>query len=168
MRSRRPRPRACRGSRSPPAAAARRATCCAGIGTGFWQAGVDLLAPIFTGGALQAEVRIATAEQAAALAMFGQTALRAFSEVESTLAAEQLLADQQRYLESVLAQDSEALRLGRIRYTSGATDLLQVLQLQARQLDTRFDLIGIRTDRLANRVALHLALGGGFAPPAAP
>ena len=28
--------------------------------------------------------------------------------------------------------------------------------------------IGVRADRLANRVALHLALGGGFAPPAAP
>jgi NodT family efflux transporter outer membrane factor (OMF) lipoprotein len=140
----------------------------AGIGTGFWQAGVDMLAPLFTGGALQAEVKIATADQAVALAVYGQTALRAFGEVESTLAAEQLLADQQQYLESVLTQDSEALRLGRLRYDMGATDLLQVLQLQARQLDTSFDLIGIRSDRLINRIALHLALGGGFTPPAAP
>jgi outer membrane protein, multidrug efflux system len=140
----------------------------AGVGAGFWQAGLDLMLPIFTGGALRAEVQLATAEQLAALALYGQAALRAFSEVESTLASEQLLADQQKYLESVLAQDSEALRLGRLRYDAGATDLLHVLQLQARQLDTRFELIGIRNDRLANRVALHLALGGGFAPPPAP
>ena len=130
----------------------------------FWWAGAELLAPIFTGGALKAGVRLATAEQEAAVALFGQTALRAFSEVEGSLASEQTLADQQRYLESVLTQDTEALRLGRIRYEGGATDLLHVLQMQARQLTTQFDLIAIRNERLANRIALHLALGGGFAP----
>ena len=124
-----------------------------------------MLAPLFTGGALQAQVARANADQRAALALYGQTALRAFSEVEGALASEQLLADRERYLESVLAQDTDALRLGRLRYDIGATDLLHVLQLQGRQLTSRFDLIGIRNDRLANRVALHLALGGGFAPP---
>jgi NodT family efflux transporter outer membrane factor (OMF) lipoprotein len=137
-----------------------------GVGTGFWRAGVELLAPIFLGGALQAQVRLATAEQEAALALFGQAALRAFSEVEGSLASEQLLADQQQQIEAVLAQDTEALRLGRLRYQAGATDLLHVLQMQARQLDTQFALVGVRNDRLANRIGLHLALGGGFAPPA--
>lgn len=140
----------------------------AGVGAGFWRAGFDLLAPIFSGGALAAQVELATAEQKAAVALYGQAALRAFSEVESSLASEQLLREQQEYLEAVLTQDSEALRLGRMRFTAGAIDLLQVLQLQARQLATRFDLIGIRNDRLTNRVALHLALGGGFTPNPAP
>ena len=136
-----------------------------GAGAGFWRAGIELLAPIFLGGALQAQVRFATADQEAALALFGQAALRAFSEVESTLANEPLLADQQRHLEAVLAQDSEALRLGRLRYEGGATDLLHVLEIQTRVLNSQFALVAIRNDRLANRIALHLALGGGFAAP---
>jgi outer membrane protein TolC len=136
----------------------------AGVGAGFWRLGFDVLAPLFTGGALKAQVSIANADQKTALALYGQAALRAFSEVESTLANEQLLADQQRFLESVLAQDTEALRLDRLRFDAGATDLLHVLQLQARQLNTQFELIDIRNDRLSNRVALHLALGGGFLP----
>jgi NodT family efflux transporter outer membrane factor (OMF) lipoprotein len=140
----------------------------ANVGAGFWRVGFDVLAPLFTGGALEAQVRIATAEQRTALALYGQAALRAFSEVESTLANEQLLADQQRFLESVLAQDTEALRLDRLRFDAGATDLLHVLQLQARQLNTQFELIDVRNDRLANRVGLHLALGGGFAPAPTP
>jgi NodT family efflux transporter outer membrane factor (OMF) lipoprotein len=140
----------------------------AGVGAGFWAVGLDFLAPIFTAGALQAQVRQATAEQQMALLLYGQAALRAFSEVESSLANEQLLADQQQYLEAVLTQDVEATRLGRLRYTAGATDLLHVLQLQTRQLHTRFELIGVRNDRLANRVALHLALGGGFTPTPTP
>ena len=43
-----------------------------------------------------------------------------------------------------------------------------MLNLQARQSNTQFELIGIRNDRLATRIALHLALGGGFAPIANP
>jgi outer membrane protein, multidrug efflux system len=137
-----------------------------GAGAGFWRAGIEMLAPLFLGGALQAQVRVATADQETALALFGQAALRAFSEVESALGGEQLLADQERYLESVLAQDSEALRLGRLRYQGGATDLLHVLEIQTRVLSTQFALVDIRNERLANRIALHLALGGGFAAPA--
>ena len=41
-----------------------------------------MLAPLFLGGALQAQVRVATADQETALALFGQAALRAFSDVE--------------------------------------------------------------------------------------
>jgi hypothetical protein len=81
---------------------------------------------------------------------------------------EGLLAEQQRFLESVLTHDTEALRLGRLRYDAGATDFLHVLQMQARQLSTPFDRIAIRNARRANRIALHLALGGGFAPPPTP
>ena len=136
-----------------------------GAGASFLSAGLEMLAPIFLGGALQAQVRLANADQEAALALFGQAALRAFSEVESTLGSEPLLADQERYLENVLAQDSEALRLGRLRYEGGATDLLHVLEIQERVLDSQFALVAIRNDRLANRIALHLALGGGFPAP---
>ena len=62
-------------------------------------------------------------------------------------------------------RDTDALRLGRLRYDAGATDFLHVLQMQSRQLSTQFDLIAIRNSRLANRVALHLALGGFAATP---
>jgi multidrug efflux system outer membrane protein len=137
-----------------------------GVGARFWSVGFEMFAPLFLGGALQAQVRVATADQEASLALFGQAALRAFSEVESALGSEQLLSDQERYLESVLAQDSEALRLGRLRYQGGATDLLHVLDIQTRVLNTQFSLVDIRNERLANRIALHLALGGGFAASA--
>src|SRR5688572_30193067 len=64
-------------------------------------------------------------------------------------------ADAKRYLQAVLGQDNEAVRLGRVRYQARATNFLDVLQLQTRELNTRFELIRVRNDRLANRVALH-------------
>jgi NodT family efflux transporter outer membrane factor (OMF) lipoprotein len=133
-----------------------------GVSPNFWAVGAGFLAPLFSAGALKAGVDIATAEQRAAVALYGQTVLRAFQEVESVLDDETLLAEQQVFLESALAQDEEAVRLGRIQYDVGQIDLLSVLQLQARQYDTEFDLITLRNDRLSNRIALHLALGGGF------
>jgi hypothetical protein len=45
---------------------------------------------------------------------------------------------------------------------------LSVLQLQERQLESQATTIQLRDVRLANRISLHLALGGGFdAAPAA-
>ncbi len=57
-----------------------------GQGPGFFNVGANFLAPIFTGGALDAQVDIQTAQQEVALANYGQQALVALSEVESGLA----------------------------------------------------------------------------------
>ena len=134
------------------------------IGTNpdFWDAGANFLAPIYVGGALQAQVRIQTAQQEAATIAFGQTALRAFSEVETSLSNERLLAAREQYLQASVQDSSEAYRLGRIQFEVGATDLLSVLQLQGRLLSGRAVLIGVEQERLTNRINLHLALGGSF------
>ncbi len=134
------------------------------IGTNpdFWNAGANFLAPIYLGGALQAQVRIQTAQQEAATLAFGQAALRAFSEVETSLSNEGLLADRERYLLASVRDNSEAYRLGSIQFEVGATDLLSVLQLQGRLLSARAALTGVEQERLTNRINLHLALGGSF------
>jgi len=41
-------------------------------------------------------------------------------------------------------------------------DLLSVLQLQEGQIQSQTDLIKLRNTQLANRINLHLALGGSF------
>jgi len=134
------------------------------IGTNpdFWNAGTNFLAPIYLGGTLQAQVRIQTAQQQAATLAFGQAALRALSEVETSLSNEGLLADREQYLQASVRDNSEAYRLGRIQFDVGATDLLSVLQLQGRLLSGRAVLIGVEQERLTNRINLHLALGGSF------
>jgi NodT family efflux transporter outer membrane factor (OMF) lipoprotein len=135
-----------------------------GVSPNFWQVGLGFLAPLFTGGALAAAVDTATAEQQTAVALYGRTVLAAFQEVETVLENETLLSEQEEFLQTALARDQEAVRLGRVRFDVGQIDLLSVLQLQARQYDTEYDLITLRNDRLSNRIALHLALGGGFRP----
>ena len=126
-----------------------------------------IVAPIFTGGALQAQVDIATADQEAAMAAYGLTLLNAFEEVETALSNEQLFEQRQQFLESVVTENERALEIARVRYDVGQIDLLSVLQMQARVLGARASLIRIRDERLAQRVNLHLGLGGSFEDPAA-
>jgi len=54
------------------------------------------------------------------------------------------------------------MELTKEQFDVGRVDMLSVLQIQARVLAARSALIGIRNQRLVQRVNLHLALGGSF------
>ena len=126
--------------------------------------GAGIFAPLFTGGALEAQIDLAGADQKAALAVYGQAVLDAFREVEDALANEGLFEERERFLELVVSSNEDALEIARLQLAEGAIDTLSVLQIQARVVAARASLIGIRGQRLAQRVNLHLALGGSFTP----
>jgi NodT family efflux transporter outer membrane factor (OMF) lipoprotein len=121
-----------------------------------------LFAPLYSGGALEAQIETANADQRAAIAAYGQAVLTAFEEVEAALTNEKLFAERQGFLEAVVEENSKALELARVRYDVGQTDLLSVLQIQARVVAAEIALIRIQNERLDQRVNLHLALGGSF------
>ena len=134
------------------------------IGTGF-----GLFQPIFEGGALRTQIKIESARQEQAIANYATVALTAFREVAVALNNERVLAEQLQHQNQALANRVEAVRIATVRYRAGALALQPVLQLQADQLATEAVIIKLRDAQLANRVTLHLALGGGFdsAPAAA-
>jgi multidrug efflux system outer membrane protein len=135
-----------------------------------FRSAVQVFVPIYEGGALRARIRIATAQQGQALAAYGSAALNAFREVEIALTNEALLAQYLKYEQDALHDRDEAVRIATLKYKAGATDLLSVLQLQTDQIATQAELIKARNAQLANRINLHLALGGSFntSPAATP
>ena len=124
--------------------------------------GGSLLWPLFTGGALQAQVDIRTAEQQQAVAEYAAIGLRAFNEVEGALASETALRERQAILQQVAADSRRSMELATVQYKIGNSDLRSVLQEQLRLYNTLMSLVQIQGDRLVQRVNLHLALGGGF------
>lgn len=126
------------------------------------QLGAGLVAPLYTGGALEAQIELANADQQAAIAAYGAALLRAFEEVETSLENEELLSERETFLTSAVAGNLEAYNLARVQYDVGKIDLLSVLQMQTRWLGARIGLLRIRNERLAQRIDLHLALGGSF------
>ncbi len=129
--------------------------------------GGSLLWPLFTGGALKAQVDIRTAEQQEAVAHYATVGLRAFDEVEGALASETALRERQEILKQVAAENRRAMDLATVQYKIGSSDLRSVLQEQLRLYNTLSTLVQIQGDRLAQRVNLHLVLGGGFEVPPA-
>jgi outer membrane protein, multidrug efflux system len=111
---------------------------------------------------LQAQIRIATAQEDQAVAHFGGVALKAFDEVEVALTNERLLAERLPHMENAVLDHTEAVRVAELRYRAGSMDLLSVLQLQEGQIQSQTDLIKLRNTQLANRINLHRALGGSF------
>jgi NodT family efflux transporter outer membrane factor (OMF) lipoprotein len=128
----------------------------------LFRSAVQVFVPIYQGGALRAEVRIATAQQGQALAAYGSAALNAFREVEIALTNEALLTEYLKYEQDALHDRAEAVRIATVKYKAGATDMLSVLQLQTDQIAAQAELIKARNTQLANRINLHLALGGSF------
>jgi NodT family efflux transporter outer membrane factor (OMF) lipoprotein len=124
--------------------------------------GAGLVAPLFRGGALEAAVDQADAQQRAVVAAYGQAVLVAFKEVEEALSNEKLYTEREEYLQTVLSENDKALELAKTQYEVGKTDLLSVLQIQARVVGARIALVNVRNDRLVQRTNLHLALGGSF------
>jgi outer membrane protein TolC len=61
-----------------------------------------------------------------------------------------------------VGNNETALGITKTQYDVGQVDFLSVLQMQARTLNSQIKLIRFKNARLAQRVDLHLALGGEF------
>ena len=125
-------------------------------------AGAKLLAPIFQGGALRTQVEIRTLEQKEAIAQYARLALRALGDVESALAAGQTLSEREQLLQRIMADNQRALELSQTSYRVGTIDLRAVQQQQLSVYAARLTLLRVESEQLAQRVNLHLALGGSF------
>jgi len=128
----------------------------------FFNIGANFLQPVFNAGALQAQVEIETALQEAALASYGQTALAAFNEVETSLTNVALLRERVEFQSSAVDDNKIAVERTQTQYEVGRVDLLSLLQVQTRELSARSALIRLQNEELAEHINLHLALGGDF------
>jgi outer membrane protein TolC len=127
-----------------------------------WSLGANLVAPLYQGGALQAQVEIRTADQKQALAQYARAGQRAFSEVENALAAERTLRDRDTLLQAAVRDNERALELAQIQYRVGSIDRRTVEQRQLALYAAQTSHLRVQSERLAQRMNLHLALGGNF------
>lgn len=129
-----------------------------------WSIVASITQPLFQGGRLQAERWLDEAGKREAVAEYSKTVLNAFREVETALAAEPLLEQQEQNQRFAFEEASRAADLAVSRYTSGLTDIITLLDTSRRTFDAESSLLDIQLQRLLNRVDLYLALGGSFTP----
>ena len=133
----------------------------------MWSVGAGLIAPIFTGGALQGQIDAKTAQQKAAVAAYGQTALRAFDEVENALSADIALRDRSDLLSKAVTANERQIALAAKRKQIGSGDQRDIDGAKLGWLAARSDLLRVQGAARVQRVNLYLALGGGFRDEAA-
>jgi NodT family efflux transporter outer membrane factor (OMF) lipoprotein len=126
-------------------------------------AGPQIAAPIFDGGRSRAQVEQARARTQEALASYRGVVLRAFGEVETSLAAIEARRGQRAALARQLGAAREAVEVARIQYRTGLTDFLGVLEAERTLNRVRDQIAAVDGETADAEVALFRALGGDFA-----
>jgi len=117
--------------------------------------------PIFNGGALLAESRASVNDRRAAAADYVRTTIAAWREVEASISADQSLEVREREFAIAADEAREAQELAEREYARGVATLFELIDAYSRRIDAERGLISARSQRVSNRIAYHVALGGG-------
>lgn len=120
-----------------------------------------LTMPIFQGGALLAESRATVADRRAAASDYVRTAIAAWREVEGAISADRSLEVREREFAIAAAEAQAAQDLAEREYARGVATLFELIDAYTRRIDAERGLITARAARVSNRIAYHVALGGG-------
>jgi multidrug efflux system outer membrane protein len=131
-------------------------------GGGIWSIGFGLAQPIFTAGRLLAEVDATTARQKQAVATYQKSIQTAFHEVADALTNVEQTAATASDLQTSVDASRNALRLATLRYESGYSNYLDVLDAQRSLNVSQLALIRNQQALLSATVDLMKALGGGW------
>ena len=129
---------------------------------GLWSFAGTITQPIFEGGTLRSNVRLAEAQQQEAVLTYQQTIQGAFRDVSDALIAYQQ-NQEFRAQEELLARAAEdAAQLSGKRYEAGTTNYLEVLTNETNYLSADIGLAQARLNELLALVQIYKALGGGW------
>lgn len=133
----------------------------------LWNISSSLVQPIFRAGSIGALFQGAEARKQQALAQYVQTVQNAFRDVHDALV--NLHADE-KITQATLRRSTavqETLRLVNLRYDSGYSGYLEVLNAQRDLFQVQSTAIDIKRAQLSALVSLYKALGGGWEPEVA-
>ncbi len=133
------------------------------LGSGHtWSVQAGLLGPIFEGGRLRNQRRLAVAQFDEARIAYERDITAALGEVSTDLVSNDKLAEAETQRARAVESDREAVRLATLRYESGFSAYFEVLDAQEQLFAAETSVAQIRRDRLVALVDLYRALGGGW------
>lgn len=130
-----------------------------------WQFGPALTVPLFTGGRLRGNLKLAEARFEEAVAQYQQAVQGAFREVSDTLIAYQRTREFRVKQEERTQAHRDATGLANIRYEGGVTSYLEVLYNEQELFSAELGLAQARRNELLSVIQLYRSLGGGWTQP---
>jgi outer membrane protein, multidrug efflux system len=132
-----------------------------------WQFGPAVTVPLFTGGRLRGNLKLAQARFEESLARYQQTVQGAFHEVSDGLVAYQRTHEFRAKQEERTQANRDATELANVRYEGGVTSYLEVLYNEQELFSAELSLALARRNELLSVIQIYRALGGGWIEPAA-
>jgi len=129
---------------------------------GIWNLVGSFTQPIFEGGRLRANVRLAEAQREQLLLTYQQSIQGAFRDVSNALVAYRKFREFRIQQEHLLESAQDAARLSETRFKAGTTDYLEVLTNETNSFSAELALAQAQANELNALVQLYLALGGGW------
>jgi multidrug efflux system outer membrane protein len=130
-------------------------------GAGTWSYAAAAALPLFDFGRRRALVAQTRARRDELVANYQRTVQEAFREVSDGLVARQRLEEQIRAQENAVAAQRGLADSAELRYQSGVSIYLEVLDAERSLFAAEQQLITLRAAALQNGAALYTALGGG-------
>ena len=131
--------------------------------TEIYQALAGVSVPLFTGGRLSNEKRVAEARAEQARNQYEQSVLVALREASDALVGVRTARDQVAAQQTQAQALRQALRLAELRYQTGISNYLEVLEAQRSLFDAELALSQAQLRQLSAAVELYRALGGSWA-----
>jgi multidrug efflux system outer membrane protein len=129
---------------------------------GVWNLAASLTQPIFEGGRLKSNVRLAEAQREQMVLTYQQTIQGAFRDVSNALVAYQKDREFRVEQEHLFESARDAARLSQVRFKAGTTDYLEVLTNETNSFSAELELAQAQGNELVALVQLYQALGGGW------
>jgi multidrug efflux system outer membrane protein len=129
---------------------------------GIWSYGAQVSQPIFTGGALRGNLKLAESQQRQQLIAYKQAIQLSFRDVSDALIGYQKLHQVRVAQETTVKDLQDTVDTSLRRYRGGITTYLEVLDGQRSLFTAELTLAQARGDEYQSLVQLYKALGGGW------
>ena len=138
------------------------------LASSFWSVAPAIAVSVFDGGRRRAGVEQAEAAYQRAEAQYRDVVLVAFREVEDSLSALRILAEEAAVQRAGVEAAQRSLALSTNRYRGGVATYLEVVITQNALLQAQRTALGILRRQMAASILLVKALGGGWDRSALP
>lgn len=130
--------------------------------SGFWSMAGGLTQPIFQGGRIRSNYRLAQAQEQEAVLFYQKTIQGAFRDVSDALVGYRKNREFREQQELLTQAAQDAARLSEIRYRAGESSYIEVLTNETNYFTAELGLAQAQGNELIALVQLYQALGGGW------
>src|SRR5215475_871995 len=127
-----------------------------------WSAAFSVSQPVFQGGALRSQLRLARANWQEAVFSYQQTVQNALEQVSNSLVASQKDREFREQQELLTQAAQRTDQLSEVLYKNGGASYLQVLTSETNYFSAELNLVQAQLNERLALVQLYQALGGGW------